>query len=186
MTEAGRLTAPQPGALPPLTAPEPQEQQPAVENFQGREVVAKLDMLLLRAAKTATSSVSEAKLSEAADIAELNESTRTDLHAVAERARTSFAALAGFTGRQIGGAVELKDGRFSWKNDDPVAAAIRKALDDQAELAEKLHNLVNGGKLTGTAFDAVCELAFQCDRRGTEIMTLAMELADAWLKGYGI
>ena len=179
MTEAGRLTEPQPGAVPPPTAPELQEQQPEVENFAGREVVAKLDTLLLRAAKTATSSVSAAKLSEAADIAGLAESTRTDLHAVAERARTSFLALAEFTGRQIGGAVELKDGRFCWKNDDPVAAAIRKALDDQAELAEKLHNLVNGGNLTGTAFDAVCELAFQCDRRGTEIMTLAMELADA-------
>ena len=179
MTEAGRLTEPQRGAVPPPTVPEPQDPQPEVNNFPGREIVAKLDTLLLRAAKTATSSVSAAKLSEAASIAGLDEPTRTDLHAVAERARTSFLALAGFTGRQIGGAVELKDGRFCWKDEDPVAAAIKKALDDQADLAEKLHNIVNGGRLSDTAFDALCELAFQCDRRGTEIMTLAMELADA-------
>ena len=63
-------------------------------------------------AKTATSSVSEAKLSEAAEIAGLDETTRSDLRAVADRARTSFLALAGFTGRQIGGAVELKDGKI--------------------------------------------------------------------------
>jgi len=62
MPEAGRLSAPQPGAVPPPTAPEPQEQQPKVDNFPGREVVAKLDMLLLRAAKTATSSVSAERL----------------------------------------------------------------------------------------------------------------------------
>ena len=90
-----------------------------------------------RQTKTATSSVSAAKLSEAADIAKLAESIRSDLHAVAERARTSFLALAGFTGRQIGGAVELKDGRFSWKNDDPVAAAIKKALDEMWGQAPK-------------------------------------------------
>ena len=179
MTQAGRLTAPQTGTVPPTTAPVQQEQAPEVANDPGREVVAKLDTLLLRAAKTATSSVSEAKISEAADLAGLDQTTRDNLITVAERARTSFLALAGFTGRQIGGAVEVKDGRFCWKVEDPVADAIRKALEDQAELAEKLHNLVNGGKLADTAFDAVCELAFQCDRRGTEIMTLAMELADA-------
>ena len=179
MTEAGRLTAPQPGAVPPPSAQGMEEEQPEAGSFLGREIVTKLDTLLLRAAKTATSSVSEAKLSEAAEIAGLDKTTGDGLRAAADRARTSFLALAGFTGRQIGGAVELKDGRFCWKDEDPVAAAIRKALDDQAELAEKLHSLVSGGKLTDTAFDAVCELAYQCDRRGTEIMTLAMELADA-------
>ena len=86
MTEAGRLTEPQRGAVPPPTVPEPQDPQPEVNNFPGREIVAKLDTLLLRAAKTATSSVSAAKLSEAASIAGLDEPTRTDLHAVAERA----------------------------------------------------------------------------------------------------
>ena len=85
MTEAGRLTEPQRGAVPPPTVPEPQDPQPEVNNFPGREIVAKLDTLLLRAAKTATSSVSAAKLSEAASIAGLDEPTRTDLHAVAER-----------------------------------------------------------------------------------------------------
>ena len=179
MTEAGRLTAPQPGAVPPQTVPEMQGEMPEANGLPGRELVAKLDTLLLRAAKTATSSVSAEKLSDAADIAGLDALTRGDLRLVADRARASFLALAGFTGRQIGAAVELKDGRFSWKDGDPVATAIKKALDDQAELGEKLHNLVNSAGLPDTAFDALCELAFQCDRRGTEIMTLAMELADA-------
>ena len=132
MTQAGRLTEPQPGAVPPPVVIEPQGLEPEANKFPGREIVAKLDTLLLRAAKTATSSVSAAKLSEAADIAGLGESIRADLHSVAERARTSFLALADFTGRQIGGAVGLKAGRFCWKDEDPVAAAIKKALDDQA------------------------------------------------------
>ena len=143
------------------------------------ELVAKLDSLLLRAANTATASVDAASLEAAAGTANLDELTREELSTLANHARASFAALAAFTGRQIGNALELKDGAFDWKEEDPVASAIKKALDDQAELAKKLHELVNKPEIVGDAFDSLCELAFQCDRRETEILTLAMELADA-------
>ena len=165
-----------PPAAPELPGEDPQVQAPRPP---ARELVAKLDSLLVRAAKTATASVDAAALEAAAGTAKLDEPTRQQLSTLADRARASFAALAGFTGRQIGNALALKDGAFDWKEEDPVATAVKKALDDQAKLAEKLHELVNKPEIAGDAFDSLCELAFQCDRRGTEILTLAMELADA-------
>ena len=164
----------------PPVAPEPLDNPPPeAPRMPAGELVAKLDSLLFRAAKTATASVDAAALEAAAGAAKLDDLTRQELSTLADRARASFAALAAFTGREIGNALALKDGAFEWKEGDPVATAIRKALDDQAELAEKLHELVNKPEIAGDAFDSLCELAFQCDRRGSEILTLAMELADA-------
>ena len=164
----------------PPVAPEPLgNPPPEAPRMPAGELVAKLDSLLVRAAKTATASVDAAALEAAAGAAKLDDLTRQELSTLADRARASFAALAAFTGREIGNALALKDGAFGWKEGDPVATAIKKALDDQAELAEKLHELVNKPEIAGDAFDSLCELAFQCDRRGTEIFTLAMELADA-------
>ena len=164
----------------PPVAPEPLDNPPPeAPRMPAGELVAKLDSLLVRAAKTATASVDAAALEAAAETAKLDDLTRQQLSTLADRARASFAALAAFTGREIGNALALKDGAFEWKEDDPVATAIRKALDDQAALAEKLHELVNRRGISGEAFDSLCELAFQCDRRGSEIFTLAMELADA-------
>ena len=164
----------------PPVAPEPLDNPPPeAPRMPAGELVAKLDSLLVRAAKTATASVDAAALEAAAGAAKLDDLTRQELSTLADRARASFAALAAFTGREIGNALALKDGAFDWKEGDAVATAIRKALDDQAELAEKLHELVNRRGISGEAFDSLCELAFQCDRRGSEIFTLAMELADA-------
>ncbi len=163
----------------PPVVPEPEGEAPQRPRMPAGELVAKLDSLLVRAAKTATASVDAAALEAAAGTAKLDEPTRQELSGLAESARTSFAALAAFAGRQIGNALALEDGAFDWKKDDDVATAIKKALDDQAKLAEKLHELVNKPEIAGDAFDSLCELAFQCDRRGTEILTLAMELADA-------
>ena len=165
----------------PPAAPEPLDGNPPVQapRMPTGQLVAKLDSLLLRAANTTTNSVDDAALEAAAGTANLDELTRQELSFLAETARASFAAVTAYTGRQIGAALELKDGAFDWKEEDPVAAAIKKALDDQAELAEKLHELVNRRGISGEAFDSLCELAFQCDRRETEILTLAMELADA-------
>ena len=53
------------------------------------------------------------------------------------------------------------------------------AIDAQAELSEKLHDLANRPQTTGGVFDAVVNLALQCDRRQTEIASLAMQLAEA-------
>ena len=165
----------------PPVAPEPLDGNPPVQapRMPVGELVAKLDSLLVRAAKTATASVDAAALEAAAGTAKLDAQTRQQLSTLADRAQASFAALAAFTGREIGNALALKDGAFDWKEGDAVATAIKKALDDQAALAEKLHELANRPEIAGNAFDSLCELAFQCDRRGTEILTLAMELADA-------
>jgi hypothetical protein len=88
-------------------------------------------------------------------------------------------AIALYTGRQIAAAFSADgNGVFQWSN-DPAAEAIRAAVDAQVELSERLHDLVGRPEVRGDACDAVWELALQCDRRQTEITTLAMQLADA-------
>ena len=104
-----------PPAAPELPGEDPQAQAPRMPTG---ELVAKLDSLLARAAKTATASVDAAALEAAAGTAKLDEPTRQELSGLAESARTSFAALAAFTGRQIGNALALEDGAFDWKKDD--------------------------------------------------------------------
>ena len=103
----------------PPVAPEPLDNPPPeAPRMPAGELVAKLDSLLVRAAKTATASVDAAALEAAAGAAKLDDLTRQELSSLADRARASFAALAAFTGREIGNALALKDGAFDWKEGD--------------------------------------------------------------------
>ncbi len=167
----------------PANVPQGQPQvQP--ENMQAnqpgaRSLLQKLDTMLLKAADMSTKAVDDASIKKVAKTPGLSKADSAAITAAADTARQTMKAISDFTGRQIASAfVADEKGVFSWK-DNAAAAAIRAAIDAQAALSEKLHDLANRPGTTGDAFDAVVNLALQCDRRQTEIASLAMQLADA-------
>ncbi len=175
----------------------PQSQPPAIsggddpaQDYKVREDAAKalsrkLDTLLLQAAKLSTRTVDDASLKSAMDAAHLGKADRKDLADAAKKAQKAMQAVSKFSGRQIAAAlVAGKDGFLDWKKGSPVAEAILAAIDAQAELSIRHTDLANSladspDVADGKAFDALSELALQCDRRQSEIFNLAMELADA-------
>ena len=149
------------------------------DRTDARSLLQKLDTMLLKAANMSTKAVDESSIKEVAKTSGLSKADRDALTAAADTARRTMKAISDFTGRQIASAFVADDkGVFDWK-DNAAAAAIRAAIDAQAELSEKLHTLANRPETTGLAFDAAVNIALQCDRRQTEIASLAMQLADA-------
>ena len=149
------------------------------EQPNARSMIQKLDAMLLKAAGMSTKAVDEASIKKIAKTPGLGKADREAIAASAEKARRTMKEIAGFTGRQIASAFSAdENGVFNWK-DNAAATAIRAAIDAQGELSEKLHDLANRPQTTGAAFDAVLNLALQCDRRQTEIASLAMQLAEA-------
>lgn len=144
-----------------------------------KALTGKLDAMLLRAAELSTKAVSAEKVAKSVEQVGLSGDERARLEGLAHRAAKSFSALSQFSGRQIAAALVAENGAFDWKAGDAVATAIRQALDDQAALSEALHDLANDRRLSGGAFEAVCDQALAADRRQSEIFSLAIQLADA-------
>ena len=168
-----------PPANVPGNAPQGQPANAPANPPTARSLAQKLDVMLLEAAKLSTRSVDAKSIKEATQLPGLGKAERKALAAAAEKAQRTMKAIARYTGRQIAAAFTADDnGVFQWSK-DPDAKAIRDAIDAQAALGERLHALANRPEAAGDAFDAVLDLALQCDRRQTEITTLAMELADA-------
>ena len=163
----------------PQVQPQAQPENAPVERPNAQSMIQKLDAMLLKAAGMATKAVDESSIKKIAKTPGLGKADLEAIAASAENARRTMTAVSGFTGRQIASAFAAdENGVFEWK-DNAAATAIRAAIDAQAELSEKLHDLANRPKTTGAAFDAVLNLALQCDRRQTEIASLAMQLAGA-------
>ena len=171
---AGASAPPAPAANEPNAVPSTEQHVPPQELLQ------KLDTLLLTAAKYSTKAVDTKTLASWTDKTHLDLQTRAQLDNAARHAQETFAALSQFSGRQIASALSVDEkGRFDWKNGDPVAAALKEAIDAQADLSLHLHKLVNDPRISHKLFDALCELAMQADRRQSEIFSLALQLADA-------
>jgi hypothetical protein len=113
------------------------------------------------------------KLKDTVRAAGIDKATRDGIMAAATLAKDTFVALSGFSGRQLADAIEGKG---------DAAQAFQAALDAQADLSDKLRDAINSGasrKFSG----ALGEMALQCDRRQSEIITLASQLADAIRNG---
>jgi len=163
----------------PQVQPQAQPGNEQVNHPDARSLLQKLDTMLLKAADMSTKAVDDASIRKVANTSGLSKAESDALAAAADTARQTMKAISGFTGRQIASAFAA-DGKgvFSWKA-NAAATAIRAAIDAQAALSEKLHDLANRPGMTDEAFDAAVNLALQCDRRQTEISSLAMQLADA-------
>ena len=144
-------------------------------------ISAKLDALLLKAAKTASAPIDTKALKTASREARLDKTTRNAINDAAEKAAGAFKAIGRFTGSQIAAALK-KDasGIFDFDMDNPVGKAIQEALDAQAALSEKLGEALNNlpKKATAAAQAALETTLLQADRRASELQTLVCEFAD--------
>lgn len=161
---------------------------PAAEsNFERTtRLVADLDVMLLKAAKSATSTVNAKALKSTIEDAGLDKSTRKAINDAAAKAEASFRAIAKFSGRQLANALVKVEGQngqgsyFDWDLNSPVGKAVNDALEAQAKLSELLANALNNLPKTAalSVQNAIEEAMLQTDRRASEMMTLICDFAD--------
>ncbi|MBQ9366198.1 MAG: hypothetical protein IJT83_00340 [Victivallales bacterium] len=157
----------------------PPQEEPAVEAPSARPMAQKLDSMLFKVAQVTTHSVNTKRMDTVVSGTGLSPAQRSELAAAADKAAGAFSALSKLSGRQIANALVVdKNGKFDWSNSS-ASRKLKEALEAQEELSDLLHNVVNDPKVTGKAFETLSEMALQADRRRTEIMSLALQLADA-------
>ena len=140
------------------------------------QLVRQLDVLLARAAESATKGINAASLKDTLNQVDLSKGDRKMLNAAADKADAAFKAINRFTGFELAAAVSAKDGKFDWNTTIPAGAAIKKAIDAQLELSDLLRQVVNQLPC-GELADSLEEAVMQCDRRTCEIQTLVCQFA---------
>ena len=152
---------------------------------QANRVSAKLDTMLLKAAKTVVKPVDAEALK--ATTAGLPKATRKAIDKAAAKAETAFQAISKFSGRQIAAAMAKNgDGCFEWDGRNPAGKAIKAALDALAALSEKLVKAINELPKDAPAAvqAALDEAVLRNDRRASEIQTLFCDFADMAEKAF--
>jgi len=175
-----------------VNANEPQQVQGAApENAQpvkaeAKSVVRQLDVLLLGAAKK---SVGADAVKNVETVGQslvrkgvLSETDLTRLKDLAESAAEKLKALDKFKGMDFAKAIIKIDGAFDFDENSEVGKAVKKAIDAQLELSEELgkfnERLAASSKVSAALQDQFTELQFQCDRRATEIDSIAFRMFD--------
>ena len=139
-------------------------------------LIRQLDVLLARAAESATKGIDAASLKTTLNQVNLAKGDRKAMNAAADKADAAFKAINKFTGFELAAAVSAKDGKFDWNMTNPAGEAIKKALDAQMELSDKLRQIANQLP-RGELADSLEEAMMQCDRRTCEIQTLVCQFA---------
>ena len=165
----------------PVVSGQPTESRQA----EARQLVQQLDMLLMRAAQGATQTADAKSVSKALKDLPIDDGARTAIETALDKAKSSLLAINAFSGRELGNAVKLKGGRFNWSSGGAAGAAIKKALDAQAELSVLLRQQLDRTP-DDVAADLLEEAIFQCDRRMCEIQTLVCQFADILEKSESI
>ncbi len=191
---AGGMNNPLPVELPKVAEPNPGagksgapnaeagKGEPAVADArleQAGRIAAKLDTMLLKAARSVAKPVDAQALK--ATTAGLPKAFRKAIDKAAAAAQKAYGEIGKFSGRQIADALAKdKGGRFVWNERDPVGKTVKAALDAQAKLSEQLAKALNGlPRGTPPAVRSALEEAmFLNDRRATEVETLVCEFAD--------
>ena len=123
------------------------EESPLKETSDAAEktgaLVRELDVLLARAAESATKGIDAASLKDTLNQVNLTKGDRKAMNAAADKADAAFKAINKFTGFELAAAVSAKDGKFDWNMTNPAGEAIKKALDAQMELSDKLRQIAN-------------------------------------------
>ena len=169
-----------PGVQKPLENAGPAAADPKRE--QADRIAAKLDMLLLKAAKSASASENALrKVETLAGKQGLEAAKRGELESAANDAFTALEAIAGYSGRDIAAALKIDDetGDFDWDLDNPVGVAVKNALDKQEALSKLLNDTIN--ELPSGASDDLRETLEEAmlitDRRLSEIYSLVCEFS---------
>ena len=123
------------------------EEAPLKETSDAAEktgaLIRQLDVLLARAAESATKGIDAATLKDTLNQVNLAKGDRKAMNAAADKADAAFKAINKFTGFELAAAVSAKDGKFDWNMTNPAGEAIKKALDAQMELSDKLRQIAN-------------------------------------------
>ena len=175
-----------------VNANEPQQVQGAVpENAQSvkaeaKSVVRQLDVLLLGAAKK---SVGADTVKNVETVGQslvrngvLSKTDVTRLKNLAKSAAEKLKALDKFKGMDFAKAIIKIDGAFDFDENSEIGKAVKKAIDAQLALSEELgklnERLAASSKVSAALYDQFTELQFQCDRRATEIDSIAFRMFD--------
>ena len=156
------------------------EEAPLKETSDAAEktgaLIRQLDVLLARAAESATKGIDAATLKDTLNQVNLAKGDRKAMNAAADKADAAFKAINKFTGFELAAAVSATNGKFDWNMTNPAGEAIKKALDAQMELSDKLRQIANQLP-RGELADSLEEAMMQCDRRTCEIQTLVCQFA---------
>ena len=159
-------------------------QDAAPKRTDAKSLVAQLDVLLLQAAASSTKGVGK-KTAEAlkndlraADL--LSEAEAKLLMKCQEQAQKTFKALGKFTGKQLGSAFKVVDGRMVLNASKGAGKACEAAIRAQNDLSDVLAQI---GRRVGNADNApeglderLIDLRQGCDRRATEMQSLAFRM----------
>ena len=169
------------------------EQQPPVRN-EAKNVVKDLDVLLLNAAGRSVAMDAARNVNtigkDLVNTGVISEKDLAKLENLAKDAADKLKALDKFSGREIAKAlmVDKKSeyGELVWGKGffglNSTAKAVKAAVEAQEKLSEalaKFNDRLAGSKdVTPAMQDAFTELQFQCDRRATEIYSIAVRMHD--------
>ena len=152
--------------------------EPEQPESQGAgKLVAQLDVLLMKAAKAATQSLTgkavNQKFQKLVDDGALSRDTLKLLGKKADTAAKALKALDKFTGQQLAAAFGA-DGEIDAAT--KTGKAILAAMTAQQDLSDLFAQLAD--KLGPGARNEADEMRLLCDRRATEITTLAYQMKD--------
>ena len=158
---------------------------------QAKSIVRQLDTLLLNAAGKSVYADAAAKMKTVGDtLVEKGVITAKEaaaLEGLAKEASRKLAALDGLSGRDVAKALSEGEEGLSWSKGafggaTAAASAVKAAVEAQEKLSGALSDFI--GRLAANAGVAAAlqeeftELQFQCDRRATEIYSVAVRMHD--------
>ena len=168
----------------------PGEAQPP-KMAEAKSVVRELDVLLLNAAGKSVSADAAKKVQKVGkslvDAGVLSKKEASKLESLATDAAEKLKALDRFSGREIAKALMTdKAGDLVWGKGifglNAAAKAVKAAVEAQEKLSEalgKFNDRLAGSKdVTAAMQETFTELQFQCDRRATEIYSVAVRMHD--------
>lgn len=172
-----------------VQAPQSGAKQPAGAG----SLVKQLDVLLLQAAKGGAGCLGDKTVKSAGDkLKTAGLLSKEEYKALAQcgaKANKAFKALGNFTGAQLGGAFKVENGRTAWDPDSKVAQACKAAIDAQLDLSEMLSRFGRRAARADNAPEGLDGLLIEmrqiCDRRATEVQSLAFQMHEFALYAAG-
>ena len=171
----------------------PGDAQPP-QKAEAKSVVRQLDVLLLNAAGKSVSADAAKRMDTIGKslVAKgiISEKDKVKLVNLAKEASATLAALDKFSGREIAKALmtdkKSAHGELIWGKGffglNSTAKAVKAAVDAQeklsGELAKLNDSLVGNKDVKAALKNSFIEMQFQCDRRATEIYSVAIRMHD--------
>ena len=179
-------------AAPPATgtttadpAPPATDAQPST-GAKVKSLMDKLSLLMSRAGESSVASVDANELKDVLSGTDIGKKNLKKLDGIARQTANVFAQLDRLDPADIGAAYRagLSDESLATLKSDPkkksvyqAAVILRDAIRTQANLSDSLRIVLRGVELNDDQYGAIMEMRLTCDRRISEINSLAEELA---------